>query len=142
MLAGSATSHVTLRTRPKLSRLLTAVAKASASISASMTLCPPAPNRFAVLVTSTVSGTVLCLCYSTHRKACDRANAMERQMKKRLYPAVLERGSKGTFGAWFPDFPDCVAGGRTQEETLEKAENNLVQAIDEHGGPLPEPTPI
>jgi len=66
-------------------------------------------------------------------------------MKKRLYPAVLERGAKGTFGAWFPDFPDCVAGGRTQEETLEKAENNLLQAIDvlaEHGRPLPEPTPI
>jgi hypothetical protein len=26
-------------------------------------------------------------------------------MKKRLYPAALERGPKGTFGAWFPDFP-------------------------------------
>ena len=66
-------------------------------------------------------------------------------MKKRLYPAVLERGPKGTFGAWFPDFPGCVAGGRSQEEAIERAENALAQAIDalaEHDRPLPEPTPI
>jgi predicted RNase H-like HicB family nuclease len=66
-------------------------------------------------------------------------------MKKRLYPAVLERGSKGTFGAWFPDFPDCVAGGRTHEETIEKAEHLLAKAVDalaERGGVFPEPTPI
>jgi predicted RNase H-like HicB family nuclease len=66
-------------------------------------------------------------------------------MKKRLYPAVLERGPKGTFGAWFPDFPGCVAGGKSQEETIEKAENILAQAVDalaEQGRSLPEPTPI
>ena len=66
-------------------------------------------------------------------------------MKRRLYPAVLERGPKGTFGAWFPDFPGCVAGGKSQEETIEKAENTLAQAVDalaEHGRSLPEPTPI
>ena len=66
-------------------------------------------------------------------------------MKRRLYPAVLERGPKGTFGAWFPDFPDCVAGGRSQEEAIERAENALGQAVDglaEHERPLPEPTPI
>ena len=37
-------------------------------------------------------------------------------MKKRLYPAVLERGPKATFGAWFPDFPGCVAAGKSQEQ--------------------------
>ena len=66
-------------------------------------------------------------------------------MRKRLYPAVLERGPKGTFGAWFPDFPGCVAGGKSQEETIEKAENTLAQAVDalfERGKSLPEPTPI
>ncbi len=66
-------------------------------------------------------------------------------MKKRLYPAVLERGPKRTFGAWFPDFPGCVAGGKSQEETIEKAENALAQAVDvlfEHGRSLPQPTPI
>ena len=66
-------------------------------------------------------------------------------MKKRLYPAVLERGPKATFGAWFPDFPGCVAGGRSQDETIEKAEHKLAQAVDalmEHGARLPEATPI
>jgi predicted RNase H-like HicB family nuclease len=66
-------------------------------------------------------------------------------MKRRLYPAVLERGPKGTFGAWFPDFPRCVAGGKSQEETIEKAENALAQAVDglaEHDRVLPEATPI
>ena len=66
-------------------------------------------------------------------------------MKKRFYPAVLERGPKARLGAWFPDFPGCVAGGKSQEETVEKAENTLAQAVDalaEHGRPLPEPTPI
>jgi predicted RNase H-like HicB family nuclease len=66
-------------------------------------------------------------------------------MKKRLYPAALERGPRGTFGAWFPDFPGCVAGGKSQEETIEKAENALEQAVvtlAEQGKPLPQPTPI
>ncbi len=66
-------------------------------------------------------------------------------MKKRLYPAVLERGPKGTFGAWFPDFPGCVAGGKSQEQTIEKAEKALAQSVDglfERGRPLPEPTSI
>jgi predicted RNase H-like HicB family nuclease len=66
-------------------------------------------------------------------------------MKRRLYPAVLERGPKWTFGAWFPDFPGCVAGGKSHEAAIEKAEYTLAQAIDalaEHNRPLPEPTPI
>lgn len=66
-------------------------------------------------------------------------------MKRQLYPAVLERGPKGTFGAWFPDFPRCVAGGRSQEDTIEKAEHALAQAVDalaEQDRGLPQPTPI
>jgi predicted RNase H-like HicB family nuclease len=66
-------------------------------------------------------------------------------MKKQLYPAVLERGPRGTLGAWFPDFPGCVAGGKSQEETIEKAENMLAQAVDllfEQGRSLPQPTSI
>jgi predicted RNase H-like HicB family nuclease len=66
-------------------------------------------------------------------------------MKKWLYPAVLEHGPKGTFGAWFPDFPSCVAGGKSQHETIEKAEHKLAQAVDalaEHDRPLPQPTPV
>ena len=66
-------------------------------------------------------------------------------MKRRLYPAVLERGPRGAFGAWFPDFPGCVAGGKSQEEAIERAEHVLAQAVDgwvELGRALPEPTPI
>ena len=66
-------------------------------------------------------------------------------MPKRLYPAVLERGARETFGAWFPDFPGCVAGGRSQEEAIQRAEARLASAVDElfeQGRPLPEPTPI
>ena len=66
-------------------------------------------------------------------------------MKRRLYPAVLERGPKETFGAWFPDFPGCVAGGKSQEQAIERGENALAQAVDalfEQDRPLPEPTPI
>ena len=66
-------------------------------------------------------------------------------MKKQHYPAVLERGPKGTFGAWFPDFPGCIAGGKSQEETIERAEVALARAIDalaEHDRTLPLPTPI
>jgi predicted RNase H-like HicB family nuclease len=66
-------------------------------------------------------------------------------MTKRFYPAVLERGPKAIFAAWFPDFPGCVAGGKSQEEALGKAEDVLAQAVDalaEQGRSLPEPTPI
>ena len=66
-------------------------------------------------------------------------------MTRRLYPAVLERGPRGTFGAWFPDFPGCVAAGRSQEEAIQRAEEALAQAVDgwaEQGRALPEPTLI
>ena len=66
-------------------------------------------------------------------------------MAKRFYPAVLERGAKETFAVWFPDFPDCVAGGRSQEDAVAKAERALVLAVErlfEKERPLPEPTPF
>ena len=66
-------------------------------------------------------------------------------MTRRFYPAVLERGPKRTFGVWFPDFPDCVAGGTSQEETLARAQSAVATAIvalAEKDEPLPEPTPM
>lgn len=65
-------------------------------------------------------------------------------MNKRWYPAVLERGEGGVFGVWFPDFPGCVAAGKTQEEAAAKAEAALAQALEtavEVGSPLPAPSP-
>jgi predicted RNase H-like HicB family nuclease len=66
-------------------------------------------------------------------------------MAKLFYPAVIERGAKGLYGVWFPDFPDCVVGGRSQEEAIEKAEFELaatVHAYAERETPLPKATPI
>src|ERR1700676_131570 len=85
------------------------------------------------------------VCDSTHLGVLNSTTTGTGQMKRRLYPTVMERGPKGTFGAWFPDFPGCVAGGKSQEETIEKAENTLAQTVDalaEHGRSLPQPTPI
>src|SRR3569833_3346552 len=64
-------------------------------------------------------------------------------MAKRFYPAVLERGHKGSFAIWFPDFPDCVAGGTTQKDAKAKTELALAKAVDalaEGDRPLPQPT--
>ena len=66
-------------------------------------------------------------------------------MPKKFYPAVLERSAKGAFAIWFPDFPGPVAGGRTQEEALEKSELALARVVDamaEADQPLPDPTPF
>jgi predicted RNase H-like HicB family nuclease len=66
-------------------------------------------------------------------------------MSKRFYPAVLERAEGGMFAVWFPDFPGCVAAGRTQEEAAAKAEDALAAAVQEAAETdpeLPEPTPF
>ncbi|HXC57191.1 MAG TPA: type II toxin-antitoxin system HicB family antitoxin [Rhizomicrobium sp.] len=66
-------------------------------------------------------------------------------MASRLYPAILERAEKKTFAVWLPDFPDCVAAGRTQEEALEKAQGALAEtlaAFAEQERALPEPTAL
>lgn len=64
-------------------------------------------------------------------------------MAQRFYPAVLERSTKSTFAVWLPDFPDCVAAGRSQEEAIEKAQYTLAHTVDsmaERDQKLPEPT--
>jgi predicted RNase H-like HicB family nuclease len=66
-------------------------------------------------------------------------------MARRFYPAVLEKSGKDMFGAWFPDLPDAVAAGRSQDEAIRKAEEAVALAIDvltERDQPLPEPTRI
>src|SRR5262249_37423496 len=71
------------------------------------------------------------VCELTHESVSNSIPTPGRpDVKRRLYPAVLERGPKGTFGAWFPDFLGCVAAGRSQEDTIERAERALAQAVD------------
>jgi predicted RNase H-like HicB family nuclease len=58
---------------------------------------------------------------------------------------VLEREAGDYFGLWFPDFPGAVAAGKTQEETMAKAQAALGQAMQaraERADGLPAPTPI
>jgi len=62
---------------------------------------------------------------------------------QRFYPAVLERGTRETFGVWFPDFPRCVAGGASQEQAIARAQEALAQAVQslaERERDLPQPT--
>lgn len=64
-------------------------------------------------------------------------------MAQRFYPAVLERGAKGVFGVWFPDFPGCVAAARSEEEAMAKAQDALavsIQNLADEDRILPEPT--
>jgi predicted RNase H-like HicB family nuclease len=64
---------------------------------------------------------------------------------KRFYPAVVEQGPKNSFGAWFPDFPGCVAAGPSRDEAIRRAEVALAKAADalaERDEDLPPATPI
>ena len=64
-------------------------------------------------------------------------------MASKLYPAVLEKAEKKTFAVWFPDFPDCVAAGRSPDEAVEKAQARLSDIVDglaEQDREMPEPT--
>lgn len=64
-------------------------------------------------------------------------------MGKRFYPAVLERAEGDMFAIWFPDFPGCVAAGRSQEEAAARAEDALAAALQEAAekeANIPEPT--
>jgi predicted RNase H-like HicB family nuclease len=66
-------------------------------------------------------------------------------MPQRFYPAVLERGEHGAVGVWFPDFPGCVAGGRSEEEAMARASDALESAmrgLAEREEALPAPTPL
>ncbi|HWD29822.1 MAG TPA: type II toxin-antitoxin system HicB family antitoxin [Rhizomicrobium sp.] len=66
-------------------------------------------------------------------------------MAAKLYPAILEKAEKKTFAVWLPDFPDCVAAGRTQEDAIEKitrAAANAAMALAETDTALPPPTPM
>ncbi len=64
-------------------------------------------------------------------------------MKHLFYPAVLERGEGEAHAIWFPDFPGVVAGGRSQDEAMSKAEGVLAAAAEDlalEGKPLPLPS--
>lgn len=58
------------------------------------------------------------------------------------YLAVIHKDSDSDFGIAFPDFPGCVSGGETIEETIlegTKALHSHIQALIACGNPIPEP---
>jgi predicted RNase H-like HicB family nuclease len=59
------------------------------------------------------------------------------------YVVVIERGNDGTFSAYVPDLPGCVACGDTEEEVrrlIEEAVALHIESLREHGEPVPPPT--
>ena len=58
------------------------------------------------------------------------------------FVVILERG-KGSFGAYVPDLPGCVAVGETKEEALRLIREGIdlhLNGMREVGLPIPEPT--
>lgn len=58
------------------------------------------------------------------------------------YVVVVERAADGTFGAWSPDLPGCVATAQAYEECvalMREAIAGHLELLREHGDPVPEP---
>ena len=65
-------------------------------------------------------------------------------MRERCYLAIIARAEDGSYSAYVPDLPGCVAVG---QDTPEAARRLIAQAIDAHiqgliedGLPVAEPT--
>jgi predicted RNase H-like HicB family nuclease len=58
------------------------------------------------------------------------------------YAIIIERGETGSYGAYSPDLPGCVAVANDQDECLalmrEAIELHL-EALQERGDPIPHP---
>ena len=56
--------------------------------------------------------------------------------------AVVVEGSSGSFSAYSPDLPGCVAAGKTREEveaSMADAIQLHIESLRAHGEPVPEP---
>jgi len=64
----------------------------------------------------------------------------------RKYVAIIERADDGSYSAYVPDLPGCVAIG---QDTPQAARQLLIEAVEAHiqgliedGLPVPEPTTL
>ena len=58
---------------------------------------------------------------------------------------VIERADDGTFGAWSPDLPGCVATAQSYDECVALMREAVAGHLDvmrEHGDPVPRPRAI
>ncbi|HZN20059.1 MAG TPA: type II toxin-antitoxin system HicB family antitoxin [Micromonosporaceae bacterium] len=56
------------------------------------------------------------------------------------YAVIIEQSESGTFGAWSPDLPGCVAVGETAEECvaeMREAIKGHLELLAERGEPAP-----
>jgi len=69
---------------------------------------------------------------------------MASKQEQRKYLVVIERAKDGSFSAYVPDLPGCVAcGQRTRRETkrlIQDAINVHIRGMIEDDEPIPEPT--
>ena len=59
------------------------------------------------------------------------------------YVVVIEKAADGSFSAYLPDLPGCVATGDTVEEVRQligEAVNLHVESLREHGERVPPPS--
>lgn len=59
------------------------------------------------------------------------------------YVVVIEKAADGSFSAYVPDLPGCVACGDSQEEVrrlIEAAVSLHIDSLRNHGEPVPSPT--
>jgi predicted RNase H-like HicB family nuclease len=59
------------------------------------------------------------------------------------YLVVIERASDGSYSAYVPDLPGCVACGDTEDEVkvlIEQAVHKHVESLHQHGEPVPPAT--
>ncbi|MEM6550960.1 MAG: type II toxin-antitoxin system HicB family antitoxin [Planctomycetota bacterium] len=58
------------------------------------------------------------------------------------YVVVIEQAEDGSFGAFVPDLPGCIAAGDTREEAEQLIREAIplhVESLREHGEPVPAP---
>lgn len=56
------------------------------------------------------------------------------------YAIIIERGETGTYGAWCPDLPGCVAVADDQHECLQLMREAIefhIEGMRENGEPIP-----
>ena len=60
------------------------------------------------------------------------------------YLVVIEN-SEGSYSAYSPDLPGCVAAGKTIDEVrslMREAIQMHIESLREHGEPVPPPSPL
>jgi len=61
------------------------------------------------------------------------------------YVIIIERSERGSYGAWCPDLPGCVAAADHQDECLQLMREAIefhLEGMRAHGETIPKPTTV